>query len=89
MHARCGLLPPLLIQKKYGVCLMKGCGKDSNKKQYCEKHLSVDLRRKLPKELHARIRSHCCSAKCISGEAHENGEQYCAKCKEPCCWKVM
>ncbi len=83
------VLPPLPIQKKYAVCLVKECGKDSYGRQYCEKHTSVDLRRKLPNTLRAHIRSHCCSAKCVSGKAHENGEQYCAKCKEPCCWKTQ
>jgi len=87
--AYCEPLPTLPIQKKYAVCLVKECGKDSYGRQYCEKHTSVDLRRRLPNTLRAHIRSHCCSAKCVSGKAHENGEQYCAKCKEPCCWKTQ
>ncbi|MEK7591038.1 MAG: hypothetical protein AAB489_02415 [Patescibacteria group bacterium] len=44
-------------------------------------------RRKLSETLSILIRSHCHNAKCVSGEAHESGEQYCTECREPCCWK--
>jgi len=67
---------------------MKGCGKASHGKQYCAHHMNIAVRRQLPGELRAAIRSDCCNAKCVSGKPHENGEQYCTKCKQPCCWKM-
>lgn len=88
MYAHCGLLLPLFIQKKYDICLVKGCGTDSQGKQYCEKHMSVVQRRKLTHEMSSLIRSSCCDAKCMIGKVHDNGEQYCKKCKQPCCWKA-
>ncbi|PIR53545.1 hypothetical protein COU76_00685 [Candidatus Peregrinibacteria bacterium CG10_big_fil_rev_8_21_14_0_10_49_10] len=79
--------PPSPIQKKHEFCTVKGCGKATKGKQYCDKHLSLDERRKLSNQLQSHIRSDCCSAQCVSGKAHENGEQYCKSCKEACCWK--
>lgn len=49
-------------------------------------HTTLAERRKLPDALRATIRSICCGAKCVSGLPHESGEQYCTKCKQPCCW---
>jgi len=83
----CVPLPLSLIPKKREFCAVKGCIKATNGRQYCEKHLSVDERRKLSQEQQTCIRSDCCSALCITGEVHENGEQYCTKCKQACCWK--
>jgi len=65
---------------------MKGCNKATKGKEYCEKHLSIDERRKMTDKQQAGIQSGCCKAKCTIGEVHENGEQYCTKCKKPCCW---
>lgn len=79
-------LPPPLIQKTYDMCLVKGCGKATDGKPYCSAHFTPTQRRKLTQEVTATIRSSCCNAKCVSGEPHEHGEQYCTKCKEPCIW---
>ncbi|MBU0458642.1 hypothetical protein KJ652_04170 [Patescibacteria group bacterium] len=68
---------------------MKGCEKATNGRQYCEKHLSLDERRKISKKQQTNIRSGCCGAKCMTGEVHENGEQYCTKCNKACCWKTV
>ena len=76
------------MQKRHDVCLVGGCGKASHGKQYCVRHMNVGQRRTLTTELSAVIRSDCCSAKCVRGKPHENGEQYCTKCEEPCCWKT-
>ena len=42
----------------------------------------------ITKEIRATMRSSCCQAGCVAGEKHEYGEQYCAKCKQACQWKV-
>ena len=84
---RC-LLPHPAIQKKHESCPVKGCGKPSKGKPYCPEHMTVEKRRKLNSDLSAIIRSHCHDAKCFSGAPHDTGEQYCSKCKEPCCWKA-
>jgi len=77
------------MQKKHDTCTMKNCGQASDGKQYCPQHASLGSRRKLSGDMMAHIRSACCTVKCVSGKAHENGEQYCTKCKEPCCWKTV
>lgn len=84
-----GSFPPCPIQKHREICLVAGCGKPTKGRQYCEKHASPAQRRTLTAALSALIRSECCDAKCVKGEAHDNGEQYCAKCKHACCWKTM
>jgi len=84
----CEFVPTSPIPKKYEFCTVKDCGKETNGRQYCEKHQSVDARRKVSQKQRAFIRSDCCDAKCISGKVHENGEQYCTKCKLPCCWRT-
>ncbi len=76
------------MQKHYETCLVAGCGKATQGKQYCSKHASPNQRRSLSTDLRALIRSECCDAKCTIGEVHEYGEQYCTKCKQPCCWKT-
>lgn len=76
------------MQRKHDTCTVKGCGKASNGKQYCEKHGTAGQRRTLTRELSALIRSDCCTARCVIGAAHDNGEQYCSACKEACCWKT-
>ena len=76
------------MQKQHEFCLVNGCGKVSQGKQYCAKHMNVGERRKLTTSKSAQIRSDCCSAKCEAGVVHDNGEQYCTKCKHPCCWKA-
>jgi hypothetical protein len=81
-------LPLPLIYKRRDICLVKGCGKSSNGRSYCNAHMDVSARRALTKDLSALIRSDCCDAACFKGEVHDNGEQYCSKCKQPCCWKV-
>ena len=86
---RCVSVPPSPIPKKHEFCTVKGCGKETHGKQYCVAHMNVAVRRQLPQELRAIIRSACCSAKCVSGKAHDNGEQYCVGCKEPCCWRAV
>ncbi|MDD3896554.1 MAG: hypothetical protein PHU04_01755 [Candidatus Peribacteraceae bacterium] len=83
----CVPVPPTPIPKKHEFCTVKGCGKATNGRQYCEKHLSVESRRKLSQAQQTSIRSACCNARCTSGKAHESGEQYCSKCKQPCYWK--
>ena len=74
--------------KQREVCHYAGCDKPSNGKSYCAKHMNLSQRRKLPAEVTAIIRSGCCDAKCVAGEQHDMGEQYCTKCKQPCAWKV-
>ena len=70
------------------VCPIKDCGQPSNGKPYCKLHMALGERRKVSKELSMIIRSACCSAKCETGAAHEDGMQYCTKCKQPCIWKA-
>ncbi len=83
------LLPHRSIhQKNHEYCPASGCGKPTKGKPYCPQHMSLSARRKLPEGLHANIRSGCCDAKCVIGEAHDSGEQYCTECKQPCNWKV-
>ncbi len=74
--------------KKHELCPVKGCGKITNGKPYCPKHVTLGQRRKLSSDLALLIRSHCCNARCVSGEEHDIGEQYCTKCKQPCVWKT-
>lgn len=57
-------------------------------KLYCSKHLLTHGKQKMTKETQALLRSHCCSAPCTVGVKHEYGEQYCAKCKLTCIWKI-
>ena len=85
----CVSIPLSIIPKKYEFCTMKGCKKATNGRQYCETHLSVEARRKLSQKQQTCIRSACHNAKCFNGAAHENGEQYCSKCKKACCWKMV
>lgn len=68
---------------------MKGCGKATHGKPYCLKHATIALRRVVPDAARANMRSGCCDAKCVSGVAHDDGEQYCTKCKQPCHWKMV
>lgn len=75
------------MHKKNEYCRVKGCGKASHGKQYCVQHMTAGQRRSLPRELTALIRSDCCSATCVAGKTHDNGEQYCTKCHQACCWK--
>ena len=76
------------MQKHHDTCLVSGCGKPSQGKQYCAKHATAAQRRKLTNELSVLIRSDCHGAKCVTGDVHDNGEQYCSQCKQPCCWKA-
>lgn len=82
----CDPFPSLSMYKHQANCLVKGCGKASHGKPYCSNHFTVSQRRKLNSELSALIRSSCCRAACKTGAPHENGEQYCTKCDEACCW---
>jgi len=66
---------------------MKDCNNATSNRQYCDKHASAADRRKMSGNKQAKILSGCCNAKCKTGKVHEMGEQYCTKCKEPCCWK--
>ncbi|MEK7563874.1 MAG: hypothetical protein AAB544_05800 [Patescibacteria group bacterium] len=77
------------MQKKHEICLVRGCGKPTSGRQHCAAHGTPEQRRKLSTAIQKTIRSACCSEECFSGEGHENGEQYCAKCKEPCGWKSV
>lgn len=79
---------PSIHQKNRTHCPIKECGKPTKGKPYCPQHMAIGERRKLPGQMRANIRSGCCEAKCISGAAHDSGEQYCTKCKEPCNWKA-
>jgi hypothetical protein len=69
------------------ICMVPGCGRKSHGKQYCGSHMK-EMREKavISKEVLARMRSSCCSAKCSTGDKHEYGEQYCTKCGAGCCW---
>jgi len=58
-------IPPSSIHKKYEICTVKDCGKATNGRQYCDKHISVDARRKLSDKQQIVIRSLCCGAKCV------------------------
>lgn len=69
-------------------CPIGQCGKATGGKPYCPKHMDVKERRSLSASLRGLIRSDCCEAPCLAGKVHDNGEQYCTKCKEPCCWKT-
>lgn len=76
------------MHKNHENCPIKGCGKKTNGKPYCPQHATVTQRRVMPGNMQLQIRSSCCDAKCIKGAAHDSGEQYCTKCKEPCHWKA-
>ncbi len=71
------------------ACPIGQCGVATGGKPYCPKHMDVKERRKLSSSLRSLIRSDCCEAACTQGDLHEFGEQYCTKCKKPCCWKTV
>ncbi len=71
------------------ACLIKDCKGRTDGGNYCKKHIKG---KKPPTVITAEarlfMRSQCCKAACEHGKRHEYGEQYCAKCKEPCEWRV-
>src|SRR3990167_6709986 len=75
-----GFSPSPPMQKHREICAIGACGQPSRGKQYCAKHMTAAQRRTLTSELSGLIRSDCCSAKCVIGKVHDNGEQYCEKC---------
>jgi hypothetical protein len=81
-------LPPILIKKSRGICLVADCGKVCDGRQYCKEHATPEQRRAIKSHLRTLIVSDCCEAACTKGEGHDYGEQYCSKCKLACCWKA-
>lgn len=78
--------PPFCMHQKSLICHIKGCGKATKGRSYCEEHGTPDKRRTLSGDLSKLIRSACCKAECKVGDAHEYGEQYCKECGVACCW---
>jgi hypothetical protein len=77
-----------MVVKKQVICSVKDCTNEGKGRQYCEKHSTAEARRKMTKNRQTNIISGCCDAKCVVGEVHDTGEQYCTKCKQPCVWKA-
>jgi hypothetical protein len=69
-------------------CLVEGCNGQTRGKDYCGKHIKRKKPAMITSELRLTMRSDCCKAKCVHGERHEYGEQYCAACNKACQWKV-
>lgn len=70
-------------------CKISGCNGQPRGKGYCGKHLKEKREPvAISNEVRLSMRSDCCKAKCVGGESHENGKQYCVQCKNPCCWQA-
>ncbi|MFH0770801.1 MAG: hypothetical protein V1926_05525 [Candidatus Peregrinibacteria bacterium] len=69
------------------TCKAQGCRSPSHGKLHCRRHALKEITVITPDQ-RAHMRSLCCSALCEAGKHHEYGNQYCGKCKEPCCWKA-
>jgi hypothetical protein len=69
------------------TCAVDGCTNHAHGKAYCHTHMKDKGKSTVitdAERLH--MRSDCCEAACIDGPRHDYGKQYCAKCKQACCW---
>ena len=65
-------------------CTIPFCDREHYGKGLCRMH----YQRQYKSPSHTiTMRSACCNSKTEEGEPHENGKQYCGRCKLPCFWR--
>ncbi|MDO8648787.1 MAG: hypothetical protein Q7R81_03305 [Candidatus Peregrinibacteria bacterium] len=97
-HSRCylrekglqslfNLTPSPIPHTPHSSCLVDGCTANTYGKQYCRTHIKGNRTPVvITDEQRTHMRSDCCNAACADGKRHDYGKQYCAQCKQACCW---